>query len=114
MQQEQSQECYEHHMLLKDELSRINHFLFGGPEKGDSISFVSKVALMFDTLNLIKRLIIGSVITVISVSIFVGQKLQKIDDNAVILEAQVEHSRQVDIRLTKLEEKHRTYNEGIR
>ena len=25
----QAQECFEHHMLLKGQLDRINHFLFG-------------------------------------------------------------------------------------
>lgn len=110
MQQEQSKECFEHHMLLKEEVGRINHFLFGCPEKGDEVSFVSKVALMFDTLNLIKRLIIGSAVTVLGVGIFVGQKLQEIDNNSKVLEAQVEYVKQIDIRVTKLEEKHNAAN----
>ena len=78
MHQEQSQECYNHHMLLKGQLEKITNFLFGSAEDGTEISFTSKVALMFDVLTLIKRLLIGSVFTIIGAGIFIGQELQKI------------------------------------
>ena len=46
----QAQECYEHHMLLKGQLERINHFLFGDPEHPDDLSVTAKVNLMFNVL----------------------------------------------------------------
>lgn len=103
MHQEQSQECYNHHMLLKGQLEKITNFLFGSAENGTEISFTSKVALMFDVLTLIKRLLIGSVFTIIGAGIFIGQELQKIENNANILTTHIEYSKQLDARLTNVE-----------
>lgn len=103
MRQEQSHECFEHHMLLKGELTKISNFLFGCPEKGDEISFVSKVALMFDTLTLIKRMIIGSALTILGAAIFVGQQLKQIEVNSRALNAHLEQAHEMEKRITKLE-----------
>lgn len=51
----QAQECLEHHMLLKGQLDRINHFLFGDPEHPDDLSVTAKVNLMFNVLLEIKQ-----------------------------------------------------------
>lgn len=59
----QAQECLEHHMLLKGQLDRINHFLFGDPEHPDDLSVTAKVNLMFNVLLEIKRWAIGAVFT---------------------------------------------------
>ena len=105
MKPEQSQECYEHHMLLKTTLDKITGFLFGNPEHGHEVSFVSKVNLMFDELSFIKKLLIGSVFTILGACVFIGQQLYKIDTDSQHLSAHLEQSKRIEMRLAYLEAK---------
>ncbi len=103
MQQEQSQECYEHHMLLKAHLDKINSFLFGDTEHSSEVSFVSKVTLMFDELKFIKQCLMCSIFTIIGGCIFLGQQLYQIDTTSKELNSYIEHSQQMEIKLAALE-----------
>ncbi len=105
MKPEQSQECYEHHMLLKNTLTTITDFLFGSPEHGGEVSFVSKVNLMFEELAFIKKILIGSVFTILGACIFIGQELYKIDADSEYLNAHLEQSKKIEMRLAYLEAK---------
>lgn len=105
MKPEQSQECYEHHMLLKSTLDNISGFLFGSPEHGQEVSFVSKVNLMFSELEFIKKLLIGSVFTILGMCIFIGQQLYKIDNDSQHLNAHLEQAQKIEMRLAYLEAK---------
>lgn len=99
MLQQQSQECFEHHMLLKESLEKIHDFLFGSPERSTEVSFVSKVNLMFDELKFIKQCLICSIITVLGTCIFIGKQLHKLE----ILSAYMERQQQIEFQLAKLE-----------
>ncbi len=105
MRPEQSEECYEHHMLLKAELDKINHFLFGDIEHGSEVSFVSKTNLVFCELQFIKQCLLCSIVTLLSACVFLGKQLYKIDTNAQNLNAYIERSQQIELRLAKLEVK---------
>lgn len=103
--QEQSQECFEHHMLLKGHLDKINHFLFGDTEHGGEVSFVSKVNLMFDELKFIKQCLICSIATIFTAGVFLGQQLRQINISSQSLNTYMEQQQQIELRLVKLEAK---------
>ena len=105
MQQEQSQECYEHHMMLNGKLDKVNHFLFGDTEHAGEVSFVSKVNLMFDELKFIKQSLITSIFVIITSCIFLGQQLYQIDTTSKELGLYIERQKQVELQLAKLEAK---------
>ena len=71
----QAKECYEHHMLLKGQLDRINHFLFGDPEHPEDLTITAKVNLMFNVLLEIKRWAIGAVFC--KLFVLVSARLEK-------------------------------------
>lgn len=98
----QAQECYEHHMLLKGQLDRINHFLFGDPEHPDDLSVTAKVNLMFNVLLEIKRWAIGAVFTFAGCLIFLGSHFAKMDSIALKLD---EHIKQTDTKLQSFEKR---------
>lgn len=98
----QAQECYEHHMLLKGQLERINHFLFGDPEHPDDLSVTAKVNLMFNVLLEIKRWAIGAVFTFAGCLIFLGSHFAKMDNIAEKLDS---HIRQTDIAIESIEKR---------
>lgn len=94
----QAQECYEHHMLLKGQLDRINHFLFGDPEHPDELAITAKVNLMFNVLLEIKRWAIGAVFTFAGCLIFLGSHFAKMDSIAAKLD---EHIRQTNTSISQ-------------
>lgn len=98
----QAQECYEHHMLLKGQLDRINHFLFGDPEHPDELSVTAKVNLMFNVLLEIKRWAIGAVFTFAGCLIFLGSHFAKMDNIADKLDA---HIRQTDAAIESIDKR---------
>lgn len=98
----QAQECYEHHMMLKGQLDRINHFLFGDPEHPDDLSVTAKVNLMFNVLLEIKRWAIGAVFTFAGCLIFLGSHFAKMDNIAEKLDS---HIRQTDIAIESIEKR---------
>lgn len=96
----QAQECYEHHMLLKRQLDRINNFLFGDPDHPDELSVTAKVNLMFKVLLEIKKWAIASVFTFAGCLIFLGSHFAKMDNITLKLD---EHIRRTDNRMQSLE-----------
>lgn len=98
----QAQECYQHHMLLKGQLDRINHFLFGDPEHPDELSVTAKVNLMFNVLLEIKRWAIGAVFTFAGCLIFLGSHFAKMDNIALKLD---EHIHQTDTAIQNIEKR---------
>ena len=98
----QAQECLEHHMLLKGQLDRINHFLFGDPEHPDDLSVTAKVNLMFNVLLEIKRWAIGAVFTFAGCLIFLGSHFAKMDNITIKLD---EHIKQTDSAIQSLEKR---------
>lgn len=103
MPAEQSHECFEHHMLLKDKLEKIHNFLFGSPEHGGDVSFVSKVNLMFEELKFIKQCIVLSLITIFSAGVFLGKQLHQLNSTSQSLNAYMERQQQIEYRLVQLE-----------
>lgn len=101
---EQSKECFEHHMLLKKMLDEMHDFLFGDLKHTNDISFVSKVNLMFEELNFIKHVLIGSITAIIAACIFLGQQLYRIDTTSKNLNAYIENSKNMEIKIAQLEE----------
>ena len=101
---EESKECYEHHMLLKETLDEMHDFLFGDTKHTNDVSFVSKVNLMFEELSFIKHILIGSITAIIAACIFLGQQLYRIDTTSKSLNLYIENSKQIEIKLAKLEE----------
>lgn len=98
----QAKECYEHHMLLKGQLDRINHFLFGDPEHPEELTITNKVNLMFNVLLEIKRWAIGAVFTFAGCLIFLGSHFAKMDNIAEKLDT---HIRQTDAAIQNLEQR---------
>ena len=98
----QAQECFEHHMLLKGQLDRINKFLFGDPDHPDDLSVTAKVNLMFNVLLEIKRWAIGAVFTFAGCLIFLGSHFAKMDNIAEKLDT---HIRQTDAAIQNLEQR---------
>lgn len=103
----QAQECYEHHMLLKGQLDRINHFLFGDPEHPDELAITAKVNMMFNVLLEIKRWAVGAVFTFAGCLIFLGSHFAKMDNIALKLDEHIQqtHSsiQSIEKRLTNVE-----------
>ena len=99
----QAKECFEHHMMLKGSLEKINHFLFGSPERGNEVSFVSKVNLMFDELKFIKQSLVASIFIILSACIFLGKQLYQLEINSRNLNAYMEKQQQIELRLAQLE-----------
>ena len=104
----QAQECFEHHMLLKGQLDRINHFLFGDPEHPEDLTITAKVNLMFNVLLEIKRWAIGAVFTFAGCLIFLGSHFAKMDNIAEKLDQHIQRTQttieSLDRRLTNIEE----------
>lgn len=104
----QAKECYEHHMLLKGQLDRINHFLFGDPEHPEDLTITAKVYLMFNVLLEIKRWAIGAVFTFAGCLIFLGSHFAKMDNIAEKLESHIKQTdtaiQSIDRRLINVEE----------
>ena len=96
----QAKECFEHHMLLKGQLDRINKFLFGDPDHPDDLSVTAKVNLMFNVLLEIKRWAIGAVFTFAGCLIFLGSHFAKMDNIAEKLD---QHIRQTDAAIESIE-----------
>lgn len=74
---DQSKECYEHHMMLKEAIEELkkrcnemNCFFFGGVKQNGELSFVDKVNTMYTMMNenrtAFKSFIISSVFVLIS------------------------------------------------
>lgn len=105
----QAQECYEHHMLLKGQLDRINHFLFGDPEHPDELAITAKVNLMFNVLLEIKRWAIGAVFTFAGCLIFLGSHFAKMDSIADKLDNHVQKTetsiQNLTTRVDRIEER---------
>ena len=99
----QSEECFEHHMTLKKELTRISNFLFGDPEHATCVSFTSKVNLMFDELKFIKQFLIGSMFTIIGFFFYAGGQMQKLDTAYQKLDVHLKEAQKIELRLTQLE-----------
>ena len=102
MTSEQSQECYEHHMLLKGKLDKIERFIFGDAEHSDKISFVSKVNLMFDELGFIKRFLVGSILSIFGACIFLGQQLHKIDSSSTQISQYIDSTHSMELQITEI------------
>ena len=98
----QAKECFEHQMLLKGQLDRINKFLFGDPDHPDDVSVTAKVNLMFNVLLEIKRWAIGAVFTFAGCLIFLGSHFAKMDNIAEKLDT---HIRQTDAAIQNLEQR---------
>ena len=113
MRQEQSQECFEHHMLLKGTLDKINHFLFGDHEHGTEVSFVSKVNLMFDELKTIKQWLLSSVTVILGACVFMGQQLRQIDTNSKYLSDYIERQQQIELKMAQLEAKFESHEKTL-
>ena len=86
---EQSRECYEHHMLLKQALEELkqrcnemNCFFFGGVNQKGELSFVDKVNTMYSMMNdnraALRGFLISSVIVLISWLVGLGYQLHSI------------------------------------
>lgn len=106
----QSQECYEHHIFLKKQLDRINHFLFGDPEHPEELTITAKVNLIFNILLEIKRWAVGAVFTFAGCLIFLGSHFAKMDNIAEKLEI---HVRQTNSAIANLENRLLTVEEII-
>ncbi len=105
MKQEQPDECYKHHMLLKKMLDEMHDFLFGDLKHTNDVSFVSKVNLMFQELNFIKHILIGSITAILAGCLFIGRQLYCIEETSKNLNSYMENSKTMEIKLAQIEEK---------
>ena len=80
--QEQSQECMQQHSVLK-----------------------TKVELLFDEIKFVKQFLIGSRFIVFSFFFYAGQQMNKLDTAYTQLNDHIEASKDLDIRITRLEAK---------
>ena len=89
MTDKQSQECYEHHMLLKQALEELkqrcnemNCFFFGGVNQKGELSFVDKVNTMYKMMNdnraALRGFLASSVIVLISWLVGLGYQMHSI------------------------------------
>ena len=105
----QSQECYRHHMLLKDQLTRINNLLFGNPDKPEDLSITNKVNLMFNILVDIKKWAIGAVFTFAGCLIFLGSHFAKMENIADKLDNHIQKTensiQNLTTRVDRIEER---------
>lgn len=99
----QAQECYEHHMLLKDQLGKINCLLFGCPDKPNEISMSSKVNIMFGITIFLLISLCGTLGTLVSLTFKAGMQLNEIKNMSLALDNHLEQAEQIEERLDKVE-----------
>lgn len=86
---EQSRECYEHHMLLKQALEELkqrcnemNCFFFGGVNQNGELSFVDKVNIMYKMMNdnrtALRGFLVSSIVVLISWLVGLGYQMHSI------------------------------------
>lgn len=103
MTQQQSQECYEHHMLLKDQLVKINCLLFGCPDKPNEIPMSTKVNIMFGIMIFLVISLCGTLSTLASLTFKAGMQLNEIKNMSVALDNHLEQAKDIERRLDKVE-----------
>lgn len=103
MTQQQSQECFEHHMLLKDQLAKINCLLFGCPDKPNEIPMSTKVNIMFGIMIFLVISLCGTLGTLASLTFKAGMQLNEIKNMSVALDNHLEQAKDMERRLDKVE-----------
>lgn len=122
---EQSRECYEHHMLLKQALedlqkrcNEMNCFFFGGVNQRGELSFVDKVNTMYDMMNnnrtALRGFLVSSIIVLISWLVGLGYQMHSIQATSSMvkecvneIQAIKDNQAEMDKRLILLEAKMR-------
>lgn len=90
---EQSKECYEHHMILKQAIedlkqrcNEMNCFFFGGVNQKDELSFVDKVNTMYKMMNdnraALRGFLVSSIIVLISWLVGLGYQMHSIQSTS--------------------------------
>lgn len=120
---EQSRECYDHHMVLKQAIEELkqrcndmNCFFFGGVNQNGELSFVDKVNMMYKMMNdnktALRGFIFSSILVLISWQIGLGYQMHSIQTTADIVKECVNeiqsiktHQSEIDKRLILLEAK---------
>lgn len=90
---EQSRECYEHHMLLKEAIEELkqrcnemNCFFFGGINQNGELSFVDKVNTMYKMMNdnraALRGFLVSSIVVLISWLVGLGYQMHSIQSTS--------------------------------
>ncbi len=103
MTQQQSQECFEHHMLLKEQLAKINCLLFGCPDNPNEIPMSTKVNIMFGIMLFLVVSLCGTLGTLASLTFKAGMQLNEIKNMSVALDNHLEQAKDMERRLDKVE-----------
>ena len=112
---DQSKECYEHHMMLKEAIEELkkrcnemNCFFFGGVEQNGELSFVDKVNTMYRMMNenrtAFKSFIISSVFVLISWIAALGYQFAEIKQAIAAVNdcrSQIEEIKHNDVEMNK-------------
>ena len=111
----QAQECYEHHMMLKEAIeelkkrcSEMNCFFFGGVKQNGELSFVDKVNTMYKMMNenraAFKGFILSSIFVLISWIAALGYQFAEIKQAIAAVNdcrSQIEEIKQNDVEMNK-------------
>ena len=90
-------------MLLKDQLVKINCLLFGCPDKPNEIPMSTKVNIMFGIMIFLVISLCGTLGTLASLTFKAGMQLNEIKNMSVALDNHLEHSKDMERRLDKVE-----------
>lgn len=103
MKEQQTQECFKHYMLLKDQLVKINCLLFGCPDKPNEIPMSTKVNIMFGIMIFLVVSLCGTLGTLASLTFKAGMQLNEIKNMSVALDNHLEQAKDMERRLDKVE-----------
>ena len=114
--QRQSQECYEHHMLLKQALEELkqrynemNCFFFGGVNQKGELSFVDKVNTMYKMMNdnrdALRGFLISSVMVLISWLVGLGYQMHSIKVTSDMVKECVSEIQEIKISQSEMDKR---------
>lgn len=112
----QSQECYEHHMLLKQAIEELkqrcnemNCFFFGGVKQNGELSFVDKVNTMYKMMNdnrdALRGFLISSVLVLISWLVGLGYQMHSIKATSDMVKECVSEIQEIKISQSEMDKR---------
>lgn len=99
----QAQECFEHHMLLKIQLEKINSLLFASSDNPKEIPLSTKVNIMFSIMIFLLISLFGTLGTLTSLTFKAGMQLNEIKNMSIALDNHLEQAKDIEKRIDKME-----------
>lgn len=100
---QQSAECREHHMLLKEKLEKVDGVLFGSSDKPNEIPIITKVNIMFGIMIFLVVSLCGTLGTLTSLTFKAGMQLNEIKNMSIALDNHLDQAKDFENRLNQVE-----------